>query len=133
MRSLLSLAAVAILLTACETADDNRAATTEVLLAAAGFDIKKADTAEQQSAQEALKQRWIVRDRRDGETVYIDANASSCGCLCIGSGAHYERYRALAETSQAKGVEKLDAVDADQSSEPHWSLWSEKTPAGHMP
>ena len=121
---MLRLAALMILLSACQAPENERSATTEVLLAGGGFKIRMADTPERQDNLEALTQRQIVRHNRDGEAIYVYADATSCGCLYAGTAADYERYRALAESSRTKGVQRLDAVPAGPDAAFNWPLWN---------
>lgn len=124
MLPVLRLAALMVLLTACQAPDNERSATTEVLLAAGGFEIMMADTPERQSHLETLTQRQIVRHQRNGKALYVYADATSCGCLYAGTEANYERYRVLADSSRTEGVQGLDAVQAAPGAELNWALWS---------
>lgn len=122
--SALRLAALTVLLTACQVPENERSATTEVLLAGAGFKIRKADTPERQVNLETLTQRQIVRHQRSGEALYVYADATSCGCLYAGTKADYERYRDLAQTSRTNGIQRLDAVTSAPGAELDWALWN---------
>lgn len=125
MRKLLSVAVLSVLLMGCETGEEQRSATAEVLLAAAGFEVKVADRPERQSHLESLTQRQIVRHQHNGEALYVYANARACDCLYAGTEANYERYRALARSSRARGVQRLDAVAASPGSNLNWALWTD--------
>jgi len=122
-RCLLAAAALLVPLTGCETGEDQRSATTEVLLAGAGFQIKIADTPERQNQLDAVPQRQIIRYETDGEILYVYANARTCDCLYAGTQANYERYRTLAGSSRARGAQSLEAIEAQPGTNPDWEIW----------
>jgi hypothetical protein len=123
MRSIFAAAALVVLLSGCETDEARRSATTEVLLGAAGFEIKTADKPEQKTELEALAQRQIVRHTTNGEVYYVYADAASCGCLYKGSEANYQRYRELAKSSRSRGAQSLEAIEAQPGTNPDWQIW----------
>jgi len=123
MRPVLAAAALVVFLSGCETEEARRSATTEVLLGAAGFEIKTADTPEQKEQLDALTQRQIVRHTNDGEVHYVYADAASCGCLYKGSEANYQRYRDLASSSRLRGAQSLEAIEAQPGTNPDWQIW----------
>ena len=123
MRPVLAAAALVVLLSGCETEEARRSATTEVLLGAAGFEIKTADAPEQKTELDALAQRRIVRHDKDGNVFYVYADATSCGCFYRGSEANYQRYRELAKSSRSRGAQSLEAIEAQPGTSPDWAIW----------
>jgi hypothetical protein len=65
---------------------------TERMLHVAGFKMKTADTPEKLAMLKGLPQRKIVPYPREGEMMYLYADAGTCGCLYVGTAEQYQRY-----------------------------------------
>src|SRR5258708_38927249 len=84
-RMVLSLAlAAAMLLTGCATIRRSEARSTEQLLAAAGFVMRPADTAERQQHLAALPPYRLESRTKDGKAVYTYADPGGCPCPYVG-------------------------------------------------
>jgi hypothetical protein len=86
----------------------------ERMLAAAGFQIKLADTPERMKKAEALPQRKFTRvPYGDGTVRYVWADAKYCKCIYAGTEAAYGRYWKLAMDSAIATDEAQAAVASD--------------------
>lgn len=85
--------AAGVLLAASLAACSGRVAEKEDLLAAAGFQFRPADTPERVAALHRLPAHHFVRQVRNGQTVWIYADPTVCGCLYAGNDAAYATYR----------------------------------------
>src|SRR3989475_11169468 len=84
-RTVLSLAlTAAMMLTGCATIRGSGARSTEQLLAAAGFVMRPADTAERQQRLAALPPYRLENRTKDGKVVYTYADPDGCKCLYVG-------------------------------------------------
>src|SRR5256886_15599374 len=78
-RTILSgVLAAAMLLTGCATIRSSEARSTEQLLAAAGFVMRPADTAERQQRLAARPPYRLERHAQDGNAVYTYAHPRTC-------------------------------------------------------
>ncbi len=80
------------LLAACET-PHHRIVDHENDLAAAGFLIRPANTAERRTLLARLPEHKFVQRVKDGKVHYVYADASICKCLYVGTEAAYGQYR----------------------------------------
>jgi hypothetical protein len=70
--------AVAVMLTGCAAIQRSEAHSTEQLLAAAGFVMRPADTAERQERLKALPPYQLESRTKDGKVVYTYADPGGC-------------------------------------------------------
>src|SRR4029077_17493763 len=82
--------AVAVMLTGCAAIQRSEARSTEQLLAAAGFAMRPADTAERQQHLAALPPYRLESRTKDGKVVYTYADTGGCPWPFVG-GATRER------------------------------------------
>ena len=68
-------------LVACAGMEAEKAVKTEELLAAAGFQLKLADTPDQMAHVQTLTQHQLVPHQKDGKVYYVYADAITCKCL----------------------------------------------------
>jgi len=122
MRREIVLALTALSLAGCATlqAGDTRA--TEDLLAAAGFQMKPADTPERLAHLQTLKARTLVRRPENGEPRYVYADPTVCQCLYVGTEQQYQEYRKLAQ-QKAAADEALWAAEDSREAWGYWALW----------
>jgi hypothetical protein len=83
---------------------------TQQLLAAAGFKINYAQTAEQQANIKGMTQHKLVVHPKGDKVLYVYADASICQCVYVGDADAYARFQKLA-------VEKEIAEDERQAAE----------------
>ena len=87
--------AVAVMLTGCAAIQRLEARSTEQLLAAAGFVMRPADTAERQERLRALPPYRLESRTKDGKVVYTYADPEGCQCLYVGGPKEYSEYQRL--------------------------------------
>jgi hypothetical protein len=87
--SALAILGTCVALAACAQAVQNK----EDMLAAAGFTLVPANTAQRQTALAALPPHKFVRQVRNGRVIYTYADPTICDCLYVGDQAAYGRYR----------------------------------------
>lgn len=125
MRALTRLAVVAVvvsLLPACTYIKREDADQVESTLAAAGFRMKPADTPEKLAKLQTLPQRKIFTQVKDGEPVYLFADAEFCKCVYAGRQPQYDRYQRLA-FEQKIAQEHVEAAEMNQESAMDWGMW----------
>ena len=86
---------VAVMLTGCAAIQRSEARDTEQLLAAAGFVMRPADTAERQERLRALPPYRLESRTKDGKVVYTYADPDGCQCLYVGGPKEYSEYQRL--------------------------------------
>jgi len=112
------LFAAILAVTGCATTRREEAASTEQLLAAAGFQMRPADTPERVAARESMPREKLVVRSKDGNVVYTYADPEKCHCLYVGGP---KEYAALQEI----GVQReIAAHDPEAVMEwPGWGPW----------
>jgi hypothetical protein len=95
---------------------------TESTLAAAGFQVKPADTAKRQANLAQFAVRKIVSRVRDGQLTYFYADPDFCKCLYYGNQLQYGRYRQLALQQQI-AQEQMDAAEMNENAAMDWGMW----------
>jgi len=124
-------AVLGIALTACVSTQQTEAIDNERLLAAAGFQVKLADTAAKLDHLKTLPQRKLVPHQKGSEVFYVYADATYCKCLYGGPEKAYSRYQQMAVN---KSIEEM-AVSYQQADNPmqavdtmDWNLWHDWGP-----
>ncbi len=109
----------AIVLAGCA---GQQAKSTENLLAAAGFDVRYADTPEKLAHLKQLTQRKLVEHTKDGQPAYVYADAMGCKCVYAGNEKDYQEYKKLAFTQQITD-EQLMSAQMNQDAALNWGMW----------
>lgn len=92
----------------------------ERLLAAAGFQMKLAQTPEQQAHLAALEpQRKLVPHQINGQLRFVYADAEYCKCLYAGTERAYQRYQKLSQELEVAQLDQAAAADASMD----WGAW----------
>lgn len=99
-----------------------RAIETERLLAAAGFQMKLADTPEKLAHVETLTQRQLVPHQRDDKIYYVYADANYCKCVYVGTAEAYQQYQKLALQKKI-AEQQLQAAEMNQDAAMNWNMW----------
>lgn len=94
----------------------------EDMLAAAGFNLRPADSPDRQVELNRLPPHRFVYQTRNGKVVYLYADPTVCHCLYIGSEAAYQQYRRLALQKQI-AEEQVMAAQMNMDSGWNWGPW----------
>jgi hypothetical protein len=114
-KGVLGLALWVLLYSGCATIEKENAMDTERTLTAAGFQMQTANTPEQRAHLQTLTQRKLVKHEKDGEPVWIYADATYCNCLYAGSEKAYQEYSKLSIQQQVAEENEDAAMD--------WGMW----------
>jgi hypothetical protein len=115
-----------LVLAACASTGDQDVIDTERRLAAAGFQMKLADTPEKLAHLNRFGQRRLVPMEKDGDTVFIYADGESCKCVYVGSQANYQEYERLSIQQHVVDERRQTAevYNAAASTEAfNWDMW----------
>ena len=95
------------------TAKKTDAVQTAALLTQAKFVKKLADTPARQADLQALPQnQLLMRQAKNGATVYLYADAAVCQCLYVGDQAAHQQYQAL-RAQQSAGYDQAILVNPE--------------------
>lgn len=84
-------------------------------LSASGFEMQRADTQAKLTQLEKLPQHKILSQEKDGQPVFLYADAKDCKCLYVGTEEDHDRFRALlAEQEREEEVEAAQRAAAAQ-------------------
>jgi hypothetical protein len=120
-----------IALTACATTQQTEAIDKERMLAAAGFQMRLANTAEKMAHLNTLPQRKLIPHQKGDEVFYVYADAMYCKCIYAGPYKAYSRYQQMAVN---KSIEEMSASYAQQDNPMQavdtmdWDLWNDWGP-----
>ena len=120
--ALLPLVALGLSLTGCAAIRGHQTAETEQVLAAAGFQMKPADTPAKLAHLQTLTPRKVVRYTRDGQVHYVYADPETCKCLYVGDEQRYQKYQELSLQKQIAD-EQLSAAQANRDASMDWGAW----------
>jgi len=112
-------ATFAVALTGCAAIQKDNTQTTEQTLAAAGFQMKLADTPAKLAQLKSLPQRKLVPQQQNGVIRYVYVDAQYCQCVYAGTETHYQQYQKLALERQIATEE----VSAAQMNAMDWGMW----------
>src|SRR6266545_3025297 len=84
----------------CAALQRGEIASTEQLLAAAGFTMQPADTPERLAQLEAMPAHKLVTQGEEGHAVYAYADPGSCKCVYVGGRGEYSTYTELARQAE---------------------------------
>jgi hypothetical protein len=126
MKTSLAISAALLLCAGgCAAIERQDALDTEKLLAAAGFQMHPADTAERRQELANMPPRRIVVHREGAQTVYTYADAQNCRCLYVGEAKAYDEFRRLALS------EAIAQDMSEVSMNPvlmRWGVWGARYP-----
>jgi hypothetical protein len=109
MRRIFAAAGVAITLASPAVAQQERA---DMLLRAAGFNVRLAVTDEQLANLKRVPPRTILSRTRDGRVFYLYADPDFCKCVLFGDAGAFKAYRDMASNP----VQQPDQAGARGSS-----------------
>jgi hypothetical protein len=109
-------------LAGCTAIEKHDASQTEQLLAAAGFQMRPADTPAKLADLERQRQRKLVSQDRNGEMTYLYADAVDCKCLYSGDQENYDRFQKL-QVQQNDAQQEMMAAELNQQAAMNWEMW----------
>lgn len=110
------------MLAGCAWIQNRQAIETERILAAAGFQMKFADTPEKIAHLQTMTQRKLVPHQRDGKVYYVYADANECKCIYVGTEQAYQRYQKLAFEKRLANAQ-LQAAAMNRDASMNWNMW----------
>jgi hypothetical protein len=113
--SVVPLTALVVAATGCTAIRQSSAVDHERTLAAAGFQMKLADTGERATQVAGLPQRKLTRVPYQGEIRWVYADSQFCKCAYVGTEAAYDRYQRL--------VVGQRIAEEEQEAEMNWGGW----------
>ncbi|CAI8854698.1 MULTISPECIES: hypothetical protein [Methylococcus] len=108
-------------LAACASLEE-KVQDTEQLLAAAGFKINYAQTAEQQANVKGMTQYKLVAHPKGDKVMYIYADANICQCIYVGDADAYARFQKLAVEKEIAD-EQRQAAETNLDATMNWGMW----------
>lgn len=120
--SILCIVCVACALPGCAAMQESRAMDMERLLAAAGFQMKLADTPEKLAHVSGLTQRKLVPHTEEGRLLFVYADAEFCRCIYVGDEGAYQRYQKLSLDKEIAEEQRM-AAQMNQDASMNWMLW----------
>jgi hypothetical protein len=120
--AILPLVAVGLGVTGCAAIRAHQSAETEQVLAAAGFQMKPADTSERLAHLQTLTPRKVIRYTRDGQVHFVYADPETCKCLYVGDEQRYQKYQELSLQKQIAD-EQMSAAQANLDASMNWGAW----------
>jgi len=119
---ILPLVALSLSVTGCAAIRAHQAVETEQVLAAAGFQVKPADTPEKLAHLQTLTPRKVVRYSRDGQPQYVYADPETCKCLYVGDEQRYQKYQELSLQKKIAD-EQMSAAQTNWDASINWGAW----------
>jgi len=110
-------------LSGCAALERQQTADTEKLLAAAGFRMLPADSAERERRLASMPPFKIVARRRGTNTVYIYADPQNCRCLYAGGPKAYAEYRRLEVSEEIVLDMNETSMNAASMASGAWDPW----------
>jgi hypothetical protein len=114
--------ALCAVLAGCAAIERHEANQTEQMLAAAGFEMRTADTPAKLDDLERLQQHKLVRHERDGEVTYVYADAADCKCLYSGDQHSYDEFQKL-QVQENVAAQEMMAAEMNQQAAMNWEMW----------
>jgi len=123
--SAMLVAVLVLALAGCAVVKDvqkNEAADREQLLAAAGFQVRLADTPQKMAHLQTLTQRKLITHQRNGKVYYVYADALNCQCLYVGNTAAYQRFQQMQIDRQIAAQQRLTA-EMNMDAAMNWDMY----------
>ena len=118
----IAVIAMVVVVAGCAAMEREEVQQTENLLAAAGFQLKLAETPDKMLQLETMQQQKLIRRLHDGKVMYVYPDAQVCKCLYFGTQAEYDKYRRLA-LQQQMAQERLNAAEMNENAAMNWGAW----------
>lgn len=111
-----------LLLGACASAARDRAAETEPLLIAAGFQKRVADTPQKLAHLQRLEPLKLIPHARKASIYYVYADPNGCRCAYVGNEMAFEQYQGLV-LKQTVSQDQVSVTREDEDSMASWGSW----------
>jgi hypothetical protein len=108
-----------VALAGCAAIQKDNTQTTEQTLAAAGFQMKLADTPAKLAQLKGLPQRKLVPQQQNGAIRFVYVDAQYCQCVYAGTETNYQQYQKLALERQIA----MEEASAAQMNAMDWNMW----------
>jgi hypothetical protein len=102
-----ALALAGLVLAGCQTANVQNK---ENLLAAAGFQIRPADTPEKLAALKSLPPHKFVQQVKNGQPIWLYADPTICKCLYAGNQSAWQAYRQMVFQQNIASEQQMTAL-----------------------
>ena len=116
-----------VILGGCAGSASQDAMDIERRLSAAGFQMKLADTPEKLAHLQSMGQRRLIPTSREGDMVFVYADAELCKCLYVGSEKNYQEYQRLAIkqniADEQRATAREDNMAAQTNADMNWRMW----------
>ncbi|MEM7139069.1 MAG: hypothetical protein AAF500_21020 [Myxococcota bacterium] len=109
-----------VLLLGCAAAQERSTLDSERNLAAAGFEMRLADTPAKLTQLQTLPQHEILPRSSNGQTYFMYADATDCKCLYVGNQSAYQEYAKLTQQEEV-AKERMEAAEAWDDAA--WGPW----------
>ena len=109
-------------ITGCAMYRHQKATEMKRLLAAAGFNMRFADTKSKLAQLKELPQHKLVAQNWNDKVRYVYADADICKCAYVGDEEAYKRFQDLALQRQIAEEDRL-AAERNQPAEMDWGGW----------
>jgi hypothetical protein len=94
----------------------------EDMLAASGFVMRPADSADKAANLQTLPPRKLVMQQREGQPYYLYADPDVCKCVWAGDQKAYAQFQQMRIQKQIAD-EQLAAAQAYRDAALNWDLW----------
>ena len=115
LKSIAIITVLGIVLAGCAAMQKSETTDTEQMLAAAGFNMRPADTPEKLAHLKTLTQRKLISHERGGKVYFVYADADNCKCLYAGNQENYQSYEKL---SMKQNIAEMNAAAPMD-----WGMW----------
>jgi len=115
LKSIAIITVLGIVLAGCAAMQKSETTDTEQMLAAAGFNMRPADTPEKLAHLKTLTQRKLISHERDGKVYFVYADADNCKCLYAGNQENYQSYEKLSM--------KQNIAEMNEAAPMDWGMW----------
>jgi hypothetical protein len=92
------------------------------LLAAAGFQVRPANTPEKLAQLKTLKPLKVMPKQQGGKPFFVVADPYQCVCLYVGNEKAYDAYQKLSLQKQFAD-DRLEAAEINEDTAMDWGMW----------
>jgi hypothetical protein len=118
----LVLLAAAAAIGGCAAMREREVRDVEDMLAASGFVMRPADSADRAANLQSLPPHRLVLQQRDGQPYYVYADPDICKCVWVGDQKAHAQFQQMRIQKQIAD-EQLAAAQAYRDAAFNWNLW----------